>query len=144
MLAICFVAVFSYRGSFSPLLKPSLLNKSARGCTPSLRIVYDVHVCFVYRHEKQPAPSKGQAWRLNRSTCISGNLYVDPSCNRYRTKVVGPDEDVGTVRKWQRKEKPTGRLPRNFTLLALAAAAGPRADGQPHADSPAKKISWHW
>ena len=67
LLAVCFLSVFRFRltlslvaqaGSFSPLLKPSLLHKlaSRRGVlvdiviartSPSLGgVVYDVHDCF--------------------------------------------------------------------------------------------------
>ena len=42
--------------------------------SPSLGgVVYDVHDCFVDRHNKKTAPFKGQAWRLNKSPCNSVN-----------------------------------------------------------------------
>ena len=88
VVAICFVSVFRFRLALFPslklgvlvlyLLKPSLLHTlwplsegvlvvivTAR-TSPSLRVVYDVHDCFVDRHKKDPASSNGQAWRLNK------------------------------------------------------------------------------
>ena len=72
------------------LLKPSLLHTLASRrvlvvlvtarTSPSLRVVYDVHDCFVDRHNKKPAPSKGQAWRMNNSPSNSGNISI----HRYR------------------------------------------------------------
>ena len=61
------------RGSFIPLLEPSLNTLVSRGVlvvivtartSTSLRVVYDVHDCFADHHIINPAPSKGQAWRL--------------------------------------------------------------------------------
>ena len=79
--AICFVLVFRCRGRFSPLLKPSL-NSLPLGdgvlivivtarTSPSLRVVYDAHDCFVDRHKKKTA------WRLNRSPCNSANTIAN-------------------------------------------------------------------
>ena len=85
------LSVWSFRvsstqaGSFSPLLKPSLLHTlpSRRRCVgrygywtiPSVRgFLYDVHDCWVDRHKRRPAPSKGQVWWPNRSPCNSANL----------------------------------------------------------------------
>ena len=94
VLAICFVSVFFFRhalfpftqaGSFSPPPKPSLLHAWPLGegvlivivtasTSPSLGgVVYDVRDCFVDRHNKKTAPSKGQARRLNKSPCNSAN-----------------------------------------------------------------------
>ena len=44
--------------------------------SPSLQAVYGVHDCFVDRHNKKTSPSKGQAWRLNKSPSNSGNEYI--------------------------------------------------------------------
>ena len=44
--------------------------------SPSLRVVYDVHECFVDHYKKILAPFKGQPWRLNRSPCNSANTYI--------------------------------------------------------------------
>ena len=84
LLAICFVSVFRYRRSFSFLLNLRCCTLWPVGegvlaviftarTSPSLGgVVYDVHDCFVDRHKKKLAPSKGQAWWLNRSPCNSG------------------------------------------------------------------------
>ena len=76
------------------LLKPSLLHTLASRrvlvvlvtarTSPSLRVVYDVHDCFVDRHNKKPAPSKGQAWRMNNSPSNSGNISI----HRYRLSLI--------------------------------------------------------
>ena len=43
--------------------------------SPSVReVVHDVHDCFIDRHNEKTAPSKGQAWRLNKSPCNSANI----------------------------------------------------------------------
>ena len=70
-------------GSFSPLLKPRcctlwslgegvlIVTVTARPCPSLSEVVYDVRDCFFDRHNRKSAPSKGQAWRLNKSPCNS-------------------------------------------------------------------------
>ena len=36
-------------------------------------VLYEVPTCFVDRHDKKTARSKGQAWRLNKSACHLAN-----------------------------------------------------------------------
>ena len=50
-----------------------VVNVTAK-TSPSLRVVYDVHVVSSTIAAKKTAPSKGQAWRLNRSPCNCGNF----------------------------------------------------------------------
>ena len=85
LLAICFVWVCRCRGSFSPLLKPSLNTlASRRGGVSRYSYCKDYPVSGRLRRsrlfhrppQKKTAPSKGQAWRLNRSSCNSANFNL--------------------------------------------------------------------
>ena len=66
-----------------PLGEEALVVIVTARTSPSLRgVVDDVHDCFVDRHNKKTAPSKGQAWRMNKSPCNSA--YIISSFHFYR------------------------------------------------------------
>ena len=63
------------RWTLWPVGKGMLVVIVTARTSPSLRVVYDVHDCFVDRHKKDPASSNGQAWRLNKWPWNWANMY---------------------------------------------------------------------